>query len=122
MQERISAQTVLVQQKSCLKVDLREEGIPEDVISKDEEEMKQTNETVEKLKDGSKSVRADLTIWWYDIHRRIKSRDSRDGKRRIVRTGTNFDDCSVSFLPKARARRIKYSVDVGFVYDQLKTQ
>ena len=51
---------VSVQQEPKFKVDLRVEGVPEDVIVKDEERMKQINETVEKLKDGSTSVRDDL--------------------------------------------------------------
>ena len=42
-----------VEQKPNFKVDLRE-GVPEDVILEDEEQMKQINDTVEKLKDGSK--------------------------------------------------------------------
>ena len=43
---------VPVEQKPKFKVDLRVEGVLEDVILKDEEQMKQINETVEKLKDG----------------------------------------------------------------------
>ena len=51
---------VPVEQKPNFKVDLRVEGVSEDVILKDEGQMKQINETVEKLKDGSKSVLDDL--------------------------------------------------------------
>ena len=51
---------VSVEQKPKFKADLRVEVVTEDVILKDEEQMKQINETVEKLKDGSKSVRDDL--------------------------------------------------------------
>ena len=51
---------VPVEQKPNFKVHLRVEGVPEDVILKDEEQMKQINETVEKLKDGSTSVLDDL--------------------------------------------------------------
>ena len=51
---------VPVEQKPNFKVHLRVEGVPEDVILKDEEQMKQINETVEKLKEGSKSVLDDL--------------------------------------------------------------
>ena len=54
--ERMRDTEVSVEQKPKFKADLRVEGVPEDVILKDEEPMKQINETVEKLKDGSKSV------------------------------------------------------------------
>ena len=51
---------VSVEQKPDLKVHLQMEGVPEDVILNDEEQMMQINETFESLNDGSKSVRDDL--------------------------------------------------------------
>ena len=50
--KRMRDTAVPVEQKPNFKVHLRVEGVPEDVILKDEEQMKQINETVEKLKDG----------------------------------------------------------------------
>ena len=52
----VNTRTTLLNKNPNFKVDLRVEGVPENVIFKDEEQMKQINE----LKDGSKSVRGDL--------------------------------------------------------------
>ena len=45
-----------------IKIDLPVEGVPQDAILKDEEQMKEINEKLEKLKSGSctKSIRDDL--------------------------------------------------------------
>ena len=50
------------EEKPRFEIDLRVEGVLEDVILKDEEQMKEVNEKLEKLKSGSftKSFREDL--------------------------------------------------------------
>ena len=58
--------------------------------------MKYINETLEKLKSGSCTTST-----------RDESRDSRDGQHGVVRTRTNPQNYSVSFLLEARARGIK---------------
>ena len=58
--KRMRDTEVPVEQKNKFKVDSPVGGVPQDAILKDEEQMKQINETVETLKDGSKSVRDDL--------------------------------------------------------------
>ena len=51
-----------VAQKPKFEIDLRVEGVPQNVISKDEEQMKEINKTSEKLTSNSctKSIRDDL--------------------------------------------------------------
>ena len=53
-----------VDKKPEFEIDLRVEGVPQDAILKDEEQMKETNKKLEKLKIGScrKSIRNDLKI------------------------------------------------------------
>ena len=43
----------LVDRKPKFEIDLREEGVPQDTIMKDEEQMKEINKKLEKLKIGS---------------------------------------------------------------------
>ena len=54
----------LLTKKPEFEIDLRVEGVPQDAILKDEEQMKETNKKLVKLKIGScrKSIRNDLKI------------------------------------------------------------
>ena len=51
-----------VKERPEFEIDLREAGALQDAILKDEEQMKESNKTLDKLKSGSctKSVRDDL--------------------------------------------------------------
>ena len=51
-----------VQEQPTFEMDLRIEGVPQDAIFEDEEQLKEINEKLEKLKSGScsKSIRDDL--------------------------------------------------------------
>ena len=107
--KRMRDTAVLVEQKPNFKVHLRVEGVPEDVILKDEEQMKQINETVEKLKDG------------YDIFWRVKSRDL----RWVTSKCSNCDKFRWPFsviLAWSTCQKDLNSVHVEFVLDQMKTQ
>ena len=60
--KQIRDTALLVEERSEFEIHLRAEGVPQDDILKDEEQMKEINKTSEKLKSSTstKSIRDDL--------------------------------------------------------------
>ena len=92
------------------KVDLRIEGLAQDVILEDEERMGHIQEVVEKIRNGfhTESVLEDLgkPEKLHDVQRGIQSHSPRNGQHQVVRVGTNDQNRPVSFMLETLARGI----------------
>ena len=101
----------LVDKKPQLEIHLRVDGVSQDVILQDEEQMKEINKTLEMLKSDSctKSIRDDLKKKGDMIFSEESTRAIYEmGNMEFSRTETNLGDYSVSVLSAARTRGIEH--------------
>ena len=117
--ERMRDSEVSVEQKPQIKVELRVGVVFEDVILQDEEQIKQINETFEKLKDGSKSVCDDLKMIFTEEPRRVIYEM---GNVEFVELGqiSMTVQCHSCLKHVPEGNKILWMW--SFVFDQMKTQ
>ena len=114
-----------VEERPKFEIDLRVAGVSQDAILKDEEQMKEINKTLERLKSGSctKSIRDDLKKQGDMIFSEESSRVIHEmGNMELFELGQISVTIQCHSCMKHLPEGLKYCGCGVFVSDQVKTQ